>query len=303
MSAMSDNQASATAAITGHVGLNSDDTNTANTNNARQQHLQDQRLELQTRQKELEFQRQQLLNAMEERRQAMQQMQQSMQQQGEPGGGSQQAGRSNSLLGNIGGGFNPAATTTAAEASNSSAPSAGSNFFVCKFCNSKAYSSAREALACENACRLKLENTWRRNSMVHDDRRGSLDLLGALAASADPSSSTPELSKRGTSNNINELNGSFPSITARSSGNFTTMDKPIALGLPDDKDWLTPLHCFVRLHCVEVFTATNADVAIPTKGKRKQIQIGQVGIRCPHCHHPDTGLKSRERGSVYYPTR
>ena len=300
MSAMSDNQASATAAIN---GLNSDDTNTANTNNERQQHLQDQRLELQRRQKELEFQRQQLLNAMEERRQAMQQMQQSMQQQGEPGGGSQQAGRSDSLLGNIVGGFNNA-TAVAAEASNSPAPSAGSNFFICKFCNSKAYSSAREALACENACRLKLENTWRRNSMVHDDRRGSLDLLGALAASADPSSSTPELSQRGTSNNLDESNnGSFPSITARSSGIFTIMDRPIALGLPDDKDWLTPLHCFVRLHCVEVFTATNADVAIPTKGKRKQIQVGQVGIRCPHCHHPDTGLKSRERGSVYYPTR
>jgi len=304
--AMVNNQAaSTTAAKDSRVSSNNnnDSNNTANTNSARQQNLQDQRLELQRRQKELEFQRQQLLNAMEERRQSMQQMQQSMQQQGEHGG-SQQTEHRNSLPGNAGGGLNGGIEGAALAAENSNSSSTGdSNFFVCKFCNSKAYSSARDALSCENTCRLKLENTWRGNSM-HDNRRGSLDLLGALAgvtaASADPKRQ-PELSKQSRSN-TNESNCSFQPIAARSSGNFSTMDKPIPLGLPDDKDWLTPLHCFVRLHCVEVFTATDSDVAIPTKGKRKQIQIGQVGIRCPHCHHPDTGLKPRERGSVYYPT-
>ena len=149
---------------------------------------------------------------------------------------------------------------TAHEDSNSSSTSEP-KFLVCKFCKSEAYSSAKEALLCENSCRLKLEN-----------------IAGVTAETIQQSSIKPNVSSK-----INI--------------------KPIPLGLPDDKDWLTPLHCFVRLHCVEIFTANATDVAIPTKGKRKKIQIGQVGIRCPHCHHPDNLLKSREIGSVYYPTR
>jgi hypothetical protein len=82
------------------------------------------------------------------------------------------------------------------------------------------------------------------------------------------------------------------------------MERPMPLAMPSDKDWLTPLHCFVRRHCVEVFTATEYDVATPSKGKRKPITVGQVGIRCPHCHSsdPEAHAKARERGSVYFPT-
>ena len=86
-----------------------------------------------------------------------------------------------------------------------------------------------------------------------------------------------------------------------SNGPFAMMEKPSALAMETDKEWLTPLHCFVRRHCVEVFTASEAEVAAPSKGKRKPIQVGQVGIRCPHCHSADSS-KARERGSVYYPT-
>eukprot|EP00934_Nitzschia_sp_Nitz4_P006842 Nitzschia sp. Nitz4//scaffold62_size106224//66051//68669//NITZ4_004361-RA/size106224-processed-gene-0.56-mRNA-1//-1//CDS//3329555871//6832//frame0 len=85
-----------------------------------------------------------------------------------------------------------------------------------------------------------------------------------------------------------------------SNGPFAMLEKPTPLAMEPDKDWLTPLHCFVRSECVQVFTATEQDVATPSKGKRKPIQVGQVGIRCPHCHHEESG--ARERGSVYYPT-
>jgi len=93
-------------------------------------------------------------------------------------------------------------------------------------------------------------------------------------------------------------------------GNYATLQEALPLAMPNDKDWLTPLHCFVRRHCVEVFTATPTDVATPSKGKRKPIQVGQVGIRCPHCHphkYPYMNRNGqvhhpRERGSVYYPT-
>ena len=142
-------------------------------------------------------------------------------------------------------------------------------------------------------------STWHHNSGMHNDRRGSLDLLGALAGAQSESSECRTNNAAGS----NIPDSPFTAFSSGNSGNFSAMETPIPLGLPADKDWLTPLHCFVRLNCVEVFTATEADVSIPTKGKRKPIQIGQVGIRCPHCHNSDSGLKSRERGSVYYPTR
>eukprot|EP00523_Entomoneis_sp_CCMP467_P001502 CAMPEP_0168746786 /NCGR_PEP_ID=MMETSP0724-20121128/15328_1 /TAXON_ID=265536 /ORGANISM="Amphiprora sp., Strain CCMP467" /LENGTH=1129 /DNA_ID=CAMNT_0008794571 /DNA_START=272 /DNA_END=3661 /DNA_ORIENTATION=+ len=91
-----------------------------------------------------------------------------------------------------------------------------------------------------------------------------------------------------------------------STGPFAPLSKPLPLSMTTDKDWLTPLHCFVRKHCVEVFSATKEDVAAPSKGKRKPIHVGQIGIRCPHCHNKastsDADMRSRERGSVYYPT-
>ena len=94
-----------------------------------------------------------------------------------------------------------------------------------------------------------------------------------------------------------------PELLEASKGPFRQLSKPIPLALDEDKHWITPLHCFVRKHCVEVFTASDMEVQTPSKGKRKPIQVGQIGIRCVHCHEglKDTDL-NRERGSVYYPT-
>lgn len=84
---------------------------------------------------------------------------------------------------------------------------------------------------------------------------------------------------------------------------FEMMPRPLPLAMEADEEWLTPLHCFVRQHCVHVFTASSEDVATPSKGKRRPIHVGQVGIRCPHCHHDiQSSVKARERGSVYFPT-
>ena len=77
------------------------------------------------------------------------------------------------------------------------------------------------------------------------------------------------------------------------------------LAMPDDENWLTPLHCFVRRYCVEVFLATPDDVAAPCMGKRNPISVNQVGIRCPFCS-PERMCNSevdmaraRENGVVY----
>jgi hypothetical protein len=83
---------------------------------------------------------------------------------------------------------------------------------------------------------------------------------------------------------------------------------PLAL-LPEDEKWLTPLHCFVRQYCAEVFVATSADVEAPCMGKRSPVSVGQVGIRCPYCSpkNEETRLTSlgydvaraRENGVVF----
>lgn len=86
---------------------------------------------------------------------------------------------------------------------------------------------------------------------------------------------------------------------------YKQLAKSLPLAMSSDSNWITPLHCFVREHCVEIFTANDADVYTPSKGKRRPIHVGQVGIRCPHCHaNPDGGgnKSGREKGSVYYPT-
>jgi hypothetical protein len=99
------------------------------------------------------------------------------------------------------------------------------------------------------------------------------------------------------------LPGGDPEETEEDESLYTTLTQPLPLAMPSDKDWLTPLHCFVRRYCVEIFCASKEDVSAPSKGKRKPVQAGQVGIRCPHCHALAAATGSKvERGSVYYPT-
>ncbi len=52
---------------------------------------------------------------------------------------------------------------------------------------------------------------------------------------------------------------------------------------------------------LEFFVAQRSDVDSSTQGRRKQVRLGQVGLRCRHCAH--LPLKSRERGAVYYPAK
>jgi hypothetical protein len=293
--------------------------------NARQQQLQEQQRELERRQKELELQRQQLLAAMEERRRVMQHMQTKMEDSssglmgGGGGGGTSSFAPRNSLLGSLGGGLggsfgsfggvgSAAAMAAAMGQSNSgrstrggaSGGSGGGNdWYVCKICNSKAFANREEAFAHESICmQASFGASFRQNNGMQDVRRGSLDVLGALAGAAPTMVNSFQPQRRLSA--TGESNSSDP-MRLMSAGPFSMMEKPLPLSMPPDKDWLTPLHCFVRRHCVEVFTATEDDVATPSKGKRKPINVGQIGIRCPHCHSQDLA-RSRERGSVYYPT-
>lgn len=86
----------------------------------------------------------------------------------------------------------------------------------------------------------------------------------------------------------------YLSDTSQESGYFGNETSPgvfytgcVSLALPEDDDVLSPLHCFMRKYCVEVFSAQQEDIATPRYGKSHggKIVVGQVGIRCLHCKH------------------
>jgi hypothetical protein len=73
---------------------------------------------------------------------------------------------------------------------------------------------------------------------------------------------------------------------------------PRTLARPDDKLTLSSHQVLLR-HQIEVFQVTKEDLKAPTKGRNKQIRVGQVGIRCRHCKN--TPAARRQRGSMYFP--
>jgi hypothetical protein len=78
-----------------------------------------------------------------------------------------------------------------------------------------------------------------------------------------------------------------------SNGPFTALPHPILLSLDNDKEYISPVQCFIRKYCIEVFTASFDDITalqqltLNNKGNKKDkkpISVGQVGIRCSYCH-------------------
>jgi hypothetical protein len=99
--------------------------------------------------------------------------------------------------------------------------------------------------------------------------------------------------------------GGYPGYDARVGGPRRDMyhshdGKRMLLAMPTDSDSLSDRQCYVRSEMVEIFAATDKDVAARhSKGAQKLVE-GQVGIRCVHCSH----LRPRDRAerAVCYPS-
>jgi ribosomal protein S26 len=76
--------------------------------------------------------------------------------------------------------------------------------------------------------------------------------------------------------------------------------KRMLLAMPSDRDSLSDRQCYVRSEMVEIFAATDKDVASRHSKGAQKLVIGQVGIRCVHCSH----LRPRDRAerAVCYPS-
>lgn len=72
----------------------------------------------------------------------------------------------------------------------------------------------------------------------------------------------------------------------------------IPLAIPNsDAEWLSQSNSYIRLYCVEAFSATSHDVA--QVSKRGRIYKDQVGIRCTFCAHRSN---DRAVAAVSFPT-
>ncbi|KAG7340563.1 hypothetical protein IV203_024106 [Nitzschia inconspicua] len=100
--------------------------------------------------------------------------------------------------------------------------------------------------------------------------------------------------------------GGYPGYDARPGGGqrrdmYQNQNvKRMLLAMPTDSDSLSDRQCYVRSEMVEIFAASEKDVAARhSKGAQKLVQ-GQVGIRCVHCSH----LRPRDRAerAVCYPS-
>jgi hypothetical protein len=91
-------------------------------------------------------------------------------------------------------------------------------------------------------------------------------------------------------NHHSQSSASMPTMLSDAAPLQPYYNRPVlALSTDDDENWLSEFLCFVRSQCVEVFSASQDDVA--SRMNSKKVLLGQVGIRCRFCAH----LPHRER--------
>ena len=88
------------------------------------------------------------------------------------------------------------------------------------------------------------------------------------------------------------------SIAEQKDDDDTSPPSSIPLAMPSDNAKLSEYQILLRKQ-LELFVAQEIDVDTNTQGRKKQILLGQVGLRCRHCR--DLPLRSRGRGAIYYP--
>jgi hypothetical protein len=103
----------------------------------------------------------------------------------------------------------------------------------------------------------------------------------------------------------------FPTnqVSARNFNNLVDMRSPLSIApfsLPqllvrpiEDQCRLSEFQYLLR-HQIEVFEATDDDVATHVRGRNKLVTFGQVGIRCKYCAH--LPVSRRQKGSTYFPS-
>ncbi len=106
--------------------------------------------------------------------------------------------------------------------------------------------------------------------------------------------------------NQNALGTESSQFTSQQQYTQDTLQSPsrkseiLLLSMPGDKDSLSDRQCYVRSHFVELFAASEADVASRHSKGAQKLHVNQIGIRCKHCIH----IRSKDRAerAMCYPS-
>ncbi len=152
----------------------------------------------------------------------------------------------------------------------------------CTMTNGSSYVQQRGPWACDY-CRLATFSTFE-DAAKHEESCSMNQ--NALSFQPNPNHSIPSPHLQYT-HHFNRVSSSDSS-------------KTISLGMPSDEDCLSDRQCYVRSNFVELFAATEADVAARHSKGAQKLHVGQIGIRCKHCK----SLRSKDRAerAVCYPS-
>jgi hypothetical protein len=152
-------------------------------------------------------------------------------------------------------------------------PPQASDKWICDFCNVAAFDTYHEACVHEETCRTRMHE--RRAPFAWHPMMNAGPMYNPMGH---PSMMPPPPSS--SSHGVRSLHHR-PVVGAESR---LWCQGVTSLAIPEsDQDWLSPLNCFIRDKCVEVFSASADDVNRNTKLGR--ISIYQVGLRCVFCKH------------------
>lgn len=117
-----------------------------------------------------------------------------------------------------------------------------------------------------------------------------LAVYGALRSAFDQQES------RGPKHVAHEALNAVPPPPPLSQVNF---DQTANVFTERDTDWLSEHQLLLRRQ-IEFFVASKEDIARFTPSRRKELSVGQVGIRCKHCARLPLS-RPRPTGSMYFP--
>mmetsp|Transcript_28038 Transcript_28038/g.68273 ORF Transcript_28038/g.68273 Transcript_28038/m.68273 type:complete len:714 (+) Transcript_28038:130-2271(+) len=156
--------------------------------------------------------------------------------------------------------------------------------WICDHCNVAAFATYDEACSHEAVCKHRLSNNA--HSSLRSGGSGEDERIDV--------EESPTQTKK-----LVSLAAATAAGASNNSSNQTFFEGSRSLAMKDDKEWLSEINCFVRDHCIEVFSATVEDVTRTSKRAGRLAQ-GQVGIRCKFC--TDCPHKDKSVGAISFPT-
>ena len=109
----------------------------------------------------------------------------------------------------------------------------------------------------------------------------------------------PSASQMGAPTRLMTQRASSSSVSSLSQAPNPAL-KNMLLSLPSDSMVLSEYQVLLREQ-IELFEATPDDTRPHDQGRKRQVVVGQVGIRCRFCQ--DVVRAARSRGAVYFPVR